>query len=166
MTVPPSEPRVGGSIAGAQDAAQSDPPGETHSRCPSSAQFGPALNLAFGDQGPRQLRQAFACPAQRRHRIAARVRLDHCQQIVISVVSCATRFLPPPPGRRIRQGSSGSAAANSFKPRPIVLAAIPVGRATAAIPPSRTYWLPSPQRYVWLVRPGAGTGQHYARESR
>ena len=39
---------MGGSIAGVQDAAQSDPPGETHSRCPSSAQFGPALNLRGG----------------------------------------------------------------------------------------------------------------------
>ena len=39
---------MGGSTAGVQDAAQSDPPGGTHSRCPSSAQFGPALNLRGG----------------------------------------------------------------------------------------------------------------------
>src|SRR4051794_40940796 len=52
-----------------------------------------------------------------------------------SVVSCITRFLPPPPGRRTRPGSSSSAATSSFKPRPIVLAAIPVPRDSAAMPP-------------------------------
>jgi hypothetical protein len=37
--------------------------------------------VAHGHQRARQLRQTFAGPAQRRHRIAARVRLHHRQQI-------------------------------------------------------------------------------------
>src|SRR4051812_49476458 len=37
--------------------------------------------VALGNQRPRQLRQALARPTQRRHRIAARVRLDQRQQI-------------------------------------------------------------------------------------
>jgi hypothetical protein len=42
-------------------------------------------------------------------------------------------LLRPAPGRRIR--SDGSSCANSFRPRPIVLGAIPVAIATAVIPP-------------------------------
>src|SRR3954451_23821508 len=42
---------------------------------------GAADTVAHGGQGLRQLRQALAGPAQRRHRIAARVRLDQRQQI-------------------------------------------------------------------------------------
>src|SRR5437773_4860735 len=41
--------------------------------------------------------------------------------------------LRPAPGRRIR--SDGSSCANSFRPRPIVLGAMPVAIATAAMPP-------------------------------
>jgi hypothetical protein len=37
--------------------------------------------MPHGDQCPCQLRQALARPAQRRHRVTARVRLDQCQQI-------------------------------------------------------------------------------------
>ena len=94
--------------------------------------------MAFGDQCPRQLRQALACPAQRRHRIAARVRLDQCQQIgrpawyPAPLASCHRRR-----DDGSVQASSGSAAANSFKPRPIVLAADPRGahhRRDTAIP--------------------------------
>jgi hypothetical protein len=43
--------------------------------------------------------------------------------------------LRPPPGRRTRSASSRAAVASSFKPRPIVLTAMPVARDTAAIPP-------------------------------
>ena len=91
--------------------------------------------MAFGDQCPRQLRQALACPAQRRHRIAARVRLDQCQQIGNQRGILRHSLLATAAGATDPSGSSGSAAANSFKPRPIVLAAIPVARTTAAIPP-------------------------------
>src|SRR4051812_24374966 len=49
--------------------------------------------------------------------------------------SVATRGLRPPPGRRTRSASSWAAVASSFKPRPIVLTAMPVARDTAAIPP-------------------------------
>src|SRR5215210_4846688 len=49
--------------------------------------------------------------------------------------SVATRGLRPPPGRRTRSASSRAAVASSFKPRPIVLTAMPVARDTAAIPP-------------------------------
>jgi len=42
-------------------------------------------------------------------------------------------LLRPAPGRRTR--SDGSSSANSFRPRPIVLRAIPVAIATAVIPP-------------------------------
>jgi hypothetical protein len=41
--------------------------------------------------------------------------------------------LRPAPGRRTR--CDGSSCANSFKPRPIVLGAMPVAIATAAMPP-------------------------------
>src|SRR5438067_8204215 len=41
--------------------------------------------------------------------------------------------LRPAPGRRTR--SDGSSCANSFRPRPIVLGAMPVAIATAAMPP-------------------------------
>ena len=43
--------------------------------------------------------------------------------------------LPPPPIRRIRHSASAVSPARSFKPRPIVLAAMPVAADTAAIPP-------------------------------
>src|SRR4051795_1479516 len=49
--------------------------------------------------------------------------------------SVATSGLRPPPGRRTRSASSRAAVASSFKPRPIVLTAMPVARDTAAIPP-------------------------------
>src|SRR4051812_35003431 len=49
--------------------------------------------------------------------------------------SVATRGLRPPPGRRTRSASSWATVASSFKPRPIVLTAMPVARDTAAIPP-------------------------------
>ena len=94
-----------------------------------------ANTMAFGDQDPRQLRQAFAGPAQRRHRIAARVRFDQCQQIGNQRGILRHSLLATAAGATDPSRSSGSAAANSFKPRPIVLAAIPVARTTAAIPP-------------------------------
>ena len=43
--------------------------------------------------------------------------------------------LRPPPSRRIRLGVGGGGASSSFRPRPIVLAAMRVTRETAAIPP-------------------------------
>src|SRR5215218_2649412 len=49
--------------------------------------------------------------------------------------SVATSGLRPPPGRRTRSASGRAAVASSFKPRPIVLTAMPVARDTAAIPP-------------------------------
>jgi hypothetical protein len=52
-----------------------------------------------------------------------------------SVAFVATRDLRPPPGRRTRSDDSPDAQASSFKPRPIVLAAIPVARETPAMPP-------------------------------
>ena len=42
---------------------------------------GPSNLVTQGHQGAGQLRERFARPAQRRHRIAARVRLHHRQQI-------------------------------------------------------------------------------------
>ena len=49
------------------------------------------------------------------------------------MVDCAG--LRPPPGRRSRPDSPPIFCANSFSPRPIVLAAIPVIRETVAMPP-------------------------------
>src|SRR3954470_10866784 len=49
--------------------------------------------------------------------------------------SVATSGFRPPPGQRTRSASSRAAVASSFKPRPIVLTAMPVARDTAAIPP-------------------------------
>jgi hypothetical protein len=47
-----------------------------------------------------------------------------------------TNFFRPPPWRRTRGASTAAAdPLSSFRPRPIVLTAIPVARATAAIPP-------------------------------
>jgi hypothetical protein len=49
-----------------------------------------------------------------------------------------TRFaaaLRPPPARRNRPGGNGVASRSSLRPRPIVLAAMPVTRDTAAMPP-------------------------------
>ena len=43
--------------------------------------------------------------------------------------------LRPPPERRMRPGSNRVGAASSFRPRPMVLAAMPVIRDTAAMPP-------------------------------
>jgi hypothetical protein len=51
------------------------------------------------------------------------------------VASFFTSGLHPPPRRRTRPTSSVSALANSFRPRPIVLAAMPVAADTAAMPP-------------------------------
>jgi len=73
-----------------------------------------------------------------------------------SLGSCATRCLPLPPGRRTRPGSSTSPPARSFRPRPIVPAAIPVARETAAISPS---WLRSPRKCADHARPDGPKGQ-------
>ena len=43
--------------------------------------------------------------------------------------------LRPPPGRRTRSTGVVDGASSSFNPRPIVLAATPVTRDTAAMPP-------------------------------
>ena len=91
--------------------------------------------VAFRRQSRRQLRQAFAGPAQRRHRIAALTRIDQRQQVGQEVASFFTSGWRPPPRRRTRPTSSVSALANSFRPRPIVLAAMPVAADTAAMPP-------------------------------
>src|SRR6202045_1214286 len=89
----------------------------------------------------RQAAHALAGPPQRQLGITACRRLD--QRLEIREQCRVPRFregrlleivlLRPAPGRRIR--SDGSSCANSFRPRPIVLGAIPVAIATAVIPP-------------------------------
>src|SRR6202023_3842800 len=89
----------------------------------------------------RQTAHALAGPPQRRFRIPAGRRLDQGFEIgeqrriprlregrLLEIVG-----LRPAPGRRTR--SDGSSCANSFRPRPIVLGAMPVAIATAAMPP-------------------------------
>ena len=88
-----------------------------------------------------QSSHALAGPPQRRFRIPPRRRFD--QRLEIADQCRIPRFregrlltiagLRPAPGRRTR--SDGSSCANSFRPRPIVLGAMPVAIATAAIPP-------------------------------
>jgi len=84
---------------------------------------------------------ALAGPPQRRLGIAAARWFD--QRIEIAKQGRVPRFregrlltiagLRPAPGRRTR--SNGSSWANSFRPRPIVLGAVPVAFATAVMPP-------------------------------
>ena len=88
-----------------------------------------------------QMPHALAGPPQRRLRIAAARWFD--QRIEIAKQGRVPRFregrlltiagLRPAPGRRTR--SNGSSWANSFRPRPIVLGAMPVAFATAVMPP-------------------------------
>ena len=52
-----------------------------------------------------------------------------------SDASVAVSALRPPPGRRMRSASSGAIDPSSLRPRPIVLAAMPVACDTAATPP-------------------------------
>ena len=88
-----------------------------------------------------QSSHALAGPPQRRLRIPPRRRFD--QRLEICAQARVPRFregrlltiagLRPAPGRRT--GSDGSSWANSFRPRPIVLGAMPTAIATAAIPP-------------------------------
>src|SRR2546421_10149755 len=92
----------------------------------------------------RQAAHALAGPPQRRFRIPAGRRFDQGFEIgkqrriprlrggrLLEIVG-----LRPAPGRRTR--SDGSSCANSLKPRPIVLGAMPVAIATAAMPPYPT----------------------------
>ena len=84
---------------------------------------------------------ALAGPPQRRFRIPSRRRFD--QRLEIRDQCRVPRLregrlltiagLRPAPGRRTR--CDGSSCANSFRPRPIVLGAMPVAIATAAMPP-------------------------------
>ena len=82
----------------------------------------------------RQMPQALACPAQRRHRIATLVGST-------SAFRSSAICYPSPPtiSALLPDGERAPAAAHqrptSFSPRPIVLAAMRVTRATAAIPP-------------------------------
>jgi len=88
-----------------------------------------------------QMPHALAGPPQRRLGIAAARWFD--QRIEIAKQGRVPRFregrlltiagLRPAPGRRTR--SNGSSWANSFRPRPIVLGAMPVAFATAVMPP-------------------------------
>jgi hypothetical protein len=81
----------------------------------------------------RQPSHALAGPPQRRFRIPACRWFDQRLEIREQGRVLANRRLAPRPGRRIR--SDGSSCANSFRPRPIVLGAMPVAIATAAMPP-------------------------------
>ena len=83
----------------------------------------------------RKAAQALARPAQRRHRIAARIGLDQRVQGVEKTGIRSLSDLRPPPGRRTRSRGVADGASSSFNPRPIVLAATPVTRDTAAMPP-------------------------------
>jgi hypothetical protein len=76
---------------------------------------------------------ALAGPSQWRLRIPARPRFDHRFEIREQARVLGNRRFAPAPGRRTR--SDGSSCANSFRPRPIVLGAMPVAVATAAMPP-------------------------------
>ena len=96
-----------------------------------------AANLmAFGDQGRASTatgscRSSAAATSDRRARPARPVPADRQAAWDPSpLASCRRRRDDGPV-----HGQAFSTAANSFRPRPIVLAAIPVARATAAIPP-------------------------------
>ncbi len=102
---------------------------------------GAAHLVALRLQRLRQPSHALAGPPQRRLRIPACRWFD--QRLEIREQGRVPRLrggrllqiagLRPAPGRRIR--ADGSSCANSLKPRPIVLGAMPVAIATAAMPP-------------------------------
>src|SRR5438445_341658 len=82
----------------------------------------------------RQPAHAPAGPPQRRFRIPAGRWFDQRLEIRAQGRVLANRRLAPRPRTR----SDGSSCANSFRPRPIVLGAMPVAIATAAMPPYPT----------------------------
>ena len=102
---------------------------------------GAAHPVALLLQRRGQMPHALAGPPQRRLRIPTCRRFN--QRLKIRQQGRLPRFregrllevagLRPAPGRRIR--SEGSSCANSFRPRPIVLGAMPVAIATAVMPP-------------------------------
>src|SRR4029077_17920105 len=110
----------------------------------SAVPWGAAHFVALRLQRLRQPAHAPAGPPQRRFRIPAGRWFD--QRLEIREQGRVPRLrggrllqiagLRPAPGRRTR--SDGSSCANSFRPRPIVLGAMPVAIATAAMPPFPT----------------------------
>jgi hypothetical protein len=76
---------------------------------------------------------ALAGPPQWRFRIPACHWFDRASRSASSVGSLQIPGLRPASGRRTR--ADGSSCAKSFRPRPIVLGAMPVAIATAAMPP-------------------------------
>src|ERR1700757_4433696 len=93
---------------------------------------GAAHFVALRLQRLRQPSHAPAGPPQRRLRITAGRRFDQRLEIREQGRVLANRRLAPPPPRTRADGSS---CPNSFRPRPIVLGAMPVAIATAAMPP-------------------------------
>ena len=85
-------------------------------------------------QGARQLPGALAGPPQRRHRIAARVRVDQRLQIGQQGRVSLGQRLRPPPTRRTRSGAATDPV-NSRSPCWMVGRETPAARATRATPP-------------------------------
>src|SRR5437870_9085966 len=110
-------------------------------RIEQSGHQGAAHLVALRLQRLRQPTHAPAGPPPRRFRIPAGRWFD--QRLEIRQQGRVPRFregrllqiagLRPAPGRPTR--ADGSSCANSFRPRPIVLGAMPVAIATAAMPP-------------------------------
>ena len=105
------------------------------SSCPSAGSSNaPSPGLAAAAHWPRI---GNASTARRSPSSASPPSASCCESFAIQydVSGQTLSDLRPPPGRRTRSRGVADGASSSFNPRPIVLAATPVTRDTAAMPP-------------------------------